>query len=42
MLVKGASVPLKPSGPKRMIFVLVMTILAFCGTTIYVLRDIIS
>lgn len=40
-LIKGSVVPIKPASPKRMIFVLMMTILAFVGTSIYVLRDII-
>ena len=40
-LIKGAVVPLRPESPKRMIFVLMMTFLAFAGTTIYVLRDIV-
>lgn len=42
MLVKGASVPIKPSAPKRMIFVFVMTVLAFCATTLYILREIVK
>ena len=41
MLVKGASVPIKPAAPKRMIFVFVMTMLAFCATTAYILREIV-
>ena len=41
MLIKGAPVPVKPTSPKRMIFVLSMVILAFFGTSIYVLREII-
>ncbi len=41
ILIQGASVPIKASKPKRMIFVLFMLILAFSGTSIYVLRDII-
>ena len=41
MIIKGAEVPLKPTAPKRVIFVLVMTFLAFCGTTLYILRKII-
>lgn len=40
-LIKGAVVPLRPESPKRMIFVLLMTFLAFAGTTIYILRDIV-
>ena len=41
MIIKVAEVPLKPTAPKRVIFVLVMTFLAFCGTTFYILRKII-
>lgn len=40
-VIKGAEVPIKPTAPKRMIFVLFMTLLTFIGTSIYVLRDII-
>lgn len=40
-LIQGATVPVKPDKPKRMTFVLTMLILAFLGTSIYVLRDII-
>lgn len=40
-LIQGAAVPIKPESPKRMIFVLVWAFIAFVGTTIYVLRDII-
>ena len=40
-LLKGAAVPVRPTGPKRMIFVALMVILTFVGTSIYVLRDII-
>lgn len=39
--IKGASVPIKPAGPKRMIFVLLMLILTFIGTTGYILYDIV-
>ena len=39
-MIKGAAVPIKPSSPKRMIFVLAMTILAFLCTGFYiVLKD---
>ena len=34
--IKGASVPIKPSGPKRMIFVIVCLFITFIGTAIYV------
>ncbi|SFG62222.1 chain-length determining protein [Prevotella sp. KH2C16] len=37
-ILKGASVPIKPSGPKRMIFVLVMEILTALILTIWVMR----
>lgn len=41
ILVKGASMPIKPDSPKRMLFVLGMTVLAFLGTSAYVLKDIL-
>lgn len=41
-LVKGASVPIRPASPKRMIFVLTMSLLAFFATAAYILRDIVS
>lgn len=34
-VIKGAAVPLRPAGPKRMIFVATMLILAFMATAIY-------
>lgn len=40
-LVKGAAVPIKPAGPKRMIFVIAMCFLAFLGTSIYIIKDYI-
>lgn len=40
-LVKGAAVPVKPSGPKRMLFVIAMCFLAFMGTSIYIIKDYI-
>ncbi len=40
-LIQGAAVPIKPESPKRMIFVLAWAFIAFVGTSIYVLRDII-
>lgn len=40
-LIQGAAVPIKPESPKRMIFVLAWAFIAFIGTSIYVLRDII-
>ena len=36
-MIKGACVPIKPSGPKRMVFVLAMLILAFFLTCGYIL-----
>ena len=42
ILVKGASMPIKPEKPKRMLFVLGMTLLAFLGTSAYVLKDILK
>ena len=41
-LLKGASVPIKPTAPKRMIFVAIMVVLAFLATSVYILRDIIK
>ena len=38
-IVKGAAVPIKPTGPKRMIFVLGMMILAFILSTLYIIKD---
>lgn len=41
-IIQQASVPLKPDSPKRMIFVAICLFLTFCGTSIYVLRDIVK
>lgn len=38
-LLKGAEVPIKPAGPKRMLFVIGMLFLTFLGTIGYILRD---
>ena len=38
-IVKGAAVPVKASGPKRMIFVISMLFLAFIATTLYIAKD---
>lgn len=38
-LLKGAAVPVRPSGPKRMLFVLAMTMLAAFVLTLYSVRD---
>jgi len=35
--LQGASVPIKPAGPKRMIFVAVMLVFAFFATCVYIL-----
>lgn len=40
-LIKGAAVPNKASAPKRMVFVMMMTILAVVGVSLYILRDIV-
>lgn len=37
-VIKGAAVPVKPSGPKRMIFVLAITIVTFIATSLYIVR----
>lgn len=37
-VIKGASVPIKPAGPKRMIFVVFILLLTFAGTSFYILR----
>ena len=41
-ILKGAAVPIKPSGPKRIIFVAVITLLSFIGTAIWIVRKDIS
>ncbi len=41
-IIKGAAVPLKPTGPKRMIFVLSMLVLISIITTLIILRKDIS
>lgn len=38
-VIKGAAVPIKPIGPKRMLFVIGMMILAFFITIIYIVKD---
>lgn len=40
--LQSATVPIRPTGPKRMIFVAVCTFLAFVGTSFYILRDILK
>ena len=39
--IQGAEVPVKPSGPKRVLFVLEMFIVAFTILSVYVIRDIL-
>lgn len=38
-VIKGAAVPVKASGPKRMIFVLGMMVLTAFGTIFYIIKD---
>ncbi|MBQ6210907.1 MAG: chain-length determining protein [Prevotella sp.] len=40
-LIKGASMPVRPAGPKRMLFVLEMLILAFIATSFYIMNSIL-
>ena len=40
-VVKGAAVPIKPTGPKRMLFVLGMCILASFILSLYSIRDLL-
>lgn len=40
-VIKGASVPIRPSGPKRMLFVAGMLLLAFVVICIYSIKDIL-
>ena len=40
-IVKGAAVPIKATGPKRMIFVLGMCFLVIILLSIYSIRDVI-
>lgn len=40
--LQSATVPIRATGPKRMIFVAVFTFLAFVGTSLYILRDILK
>lgn len=37
-ILQSASVPLKPAGPKRMLFVLACMVASFCGTLLYVYK----
>lgn len=38
-ILQGATLPQKPAGPKRVMFVLAMMFLAFVGTVMYILKD---
>ena len=38
-IIQRASVPIKPAGPKRMLFVMGMVILSVLGTSLYLLKD---
>lgn len=38
-LLKGAAVPIKPSGPKRLIFVIAMLFISTIITTAYIIKD---
>ncbi len=38
-VMKGAAVPVKPAGPKRMLFVAGMLILSIFGTIFYIIKD---
>jgi capsular polysaccharide biosynthesis protein len=38
-LLKGAAVPVKPAGPKRMLFVIAMLLVAIIGTVLYIFVD---
>lgn len=37
-VIKGATVPLSPSSPKRMLFIIVMIVFAWAGATVYICR----
>ena len=41
-ILQTASVPIKPLGPKRMIFVAFMLFLAFCATTFYIVNSLLK
>ena len=40
-LLKGAAVPIKPAGPKRMLFVAGMCLLAIILLSLYSIKDVI-
>ena len=37
-VVKGAAVPVKPTGPKRMLFVIAMLFLSFITTSLFITK----
>ena len=41
-LVKGAAVPIKPAGPKRLLFVIGMCILVTIITSLWLIRDVVQ
>ena len=41
-MVKGAAVPIKPAGPKRMLFVIGMCILVTMITSLWLIRDVVK
>lgn len=41
IVIKEATVPKMPAGPRRTLFVLTIVFLAFVGTTLYICRDLI-
>lgn len=40
-IVKAASVPIKPAGPRRMLFVLGVVLIVFIGSSVYVSKDLV-
>ena len=40
-LVQGAAVPIKPAGPKRMLFVAGMCVLAIICTSLWTVRNVV-
>lgn len=41
-ILKGANVPIKPAGPKRVVFILGMMLLSFFAISLYIAKDEIS
>lgn len=41
-ILQGASVPIKPAGPKRVIFVFAVVLLAFIGTILYSVNELLK